>query len=223
MARSKTIRLNLKGYDPDGPAFSGGGGFHIPEDVYKMRCNECEHTRSKSSDNPMLALNFTGTAGKGKGKMFYIYCPTESTGEGHVQKLGHTLEALGVEVTDDLSFNLADVEEVEVWGIIRDDEYNGQQRSKLESIYATEEEAREAFEGKPSEDEDTGSRRSSRRGNGKKKAVKFSEDEVKEMEEEELEDLNEKHELEIDFAKFKTLSRKKNAVIEALSEKDMIS
>jgi len=207
-------------FDPDGPDFSGGGGsFHIPEGEYAMECVSIENGESKSSGEPMYTWQFKGTEGKAKGKTFYLH-----TRHDDVQRLGHTALAVGLEVEDKMDEITQDqVEGVEVIGVVEDDEYNGQKRSKLTKVMSTEEAEPEpetrrgrSRRGKDNGAEERGSR-SSRR------AKKVSEDDVKEMDESELEDLVGKHELEVDLDKLKTMSRKRNAVIEALGEAELLA
>ena len=50
----------------------------------------------------------------------------------------------------------------------------------------------------------------------------MSADEVNEMDEEELESLIAKHELEVDLSEFKILKRKRGAVVSALEEGDLL-
>lgn len=78
------------------------------------------------------------------------------------------------------------------------------------------------------EDEDEGessgrSSRGSSKSSGKRgKKASVTEDEVQEMSEEELEDLIEQHDLDVDLDEYKTLRKKKVAVIDALTEAGII-
>jgi hypothetical protein len=217
MARRTTRRasskftVNLSGYDPEGPDFGSGegGGFFIPPGEYPVRCESVENKQSKN-DADMLVWVFVGTGGKAKGKKFWLYTVLDDH-----QKVGKTLEALGVAVEDgEVEFDLDEVVDQECNGEVYTDVYNGERRSKLRKVYAGDAESEE--------EEEKEERRPGRKGNGKNKVVKVSEDEVKDMDEDELEELNEKHDLEVDLSKLKTLSRKSKAVIEALAEKELI-
>lgn len=76
-------------------------------------------------------------------------------------------------------------------------------------------------EEKPRGRSSRGSRRSSGKS-GKGKSADVTEDEVNEMSEEELEDLIEQHDLDVDLGDFRTLRKKKAAVIDALQEAGVI-
>jgi hypothetical protein len=215
--RASRISYQSKGYDRDGPDFEGGGGFHIPEGDYPMKCTSVEQKESKSSGNEMLEWVFTGTTGKAKGKTFYLYTVLDQ-----VQKVCKTLEACGVEVDEDADgpdFDPDEVEGAEVIGEVYTDDYNGEKRSKLRRVMSPD----DASDEEEDEDRPAG-RRTRRAANGKRsRPTKLSEDEVTGLDEEELEALIEKHELEVDLTKAKTLSKKRNAVLEALTEADLIA
>lgn len=205
----KTVTLDMTDYDEDRGFTGGGGGFYIPEGKYEMKCTSAESKRSKSSDNPMIEFQFTGTSGKGKGKKFFLYALTDMSDDNNRQKMGQILTSLGIEFErKKFQFDPDSAEDIECVGEVYTDDYNGQKRSKLRMIFPVGEEEEEV---KPS-----------RKSNGKK-PIKLSEDEVNDMEEGDLDDLNTKHDLELDMSKLKTLSRKRKAVLEALSEKDLIA
>lgn len=213
----KTITLDMSSYNPDGPDYDGQGGFHIPAGPYPMKCVSVTQKVSKN-DNDQFEWVFQGTGGKAKGKQFYLYTVF---GQGNkTQKLGKTLEALGIEFEPgELEFDPDEAVDAECIGFVEDDEYQGEKRSKLQRVVPSDAEVEEEEE----EEEERPARRAKANGKGKKATVKVSEDEVKEMDEDELESLLDKHEVELDLTKHKTLTRKKNAVIEALTEKGVIA
>jgi len=214
--RSKKFRVDLSDFDPDGPDFGGGGGgFHIPDGEYPIKCVSVERKLSKN-DSDMFEWKFEGTKGKAKGKVFYYYTVIE--GKEQQQKLGKTLMALGLDFEPgDVEFEPDDVLDAECMGEVATDTYQGEKRSKLQRVFGEGEEAEE-------EEEETRSTRKKSSANGKsRRPIKVSEDEVKEMNEEELEELVEKHELDVDLSKLKTLARKSKAMIEALADKDLIA
>lgn len=206
MARNRrnSITVDLSEYDPEGPDFgSGAGGFHIPEGEYAMECTSVEKKVSKN-DSDMLEWIFTGTEGKAKGKKFYLY-----TVFTDFQKMGNTLAACGQEFDQsEFTFSPDDLEGAEVVGIVIDDKYQGEKRSKLQRVMAAEEEEKPKRNNKD--------RRSA-------KKVKMSEDEVKELDEDDLEELVQKYDLDVDLSKAKTHPRKIKAVIAAMSENDLIA
>lgn len=71
------------------------------------------------------------------------------------------------------------------------------------------------------EDEEEEQPKSKSKAKGKKKAS-ISEDELNEMNEDELEDLIEQHDLDVDLGDHKTLRKKRNAVLDALEEAGLL-
>jgi len=184
----------------------GGGGFKIPEGEYGVRCEEAKQEVS-SNDNEMISFVFIGTEGKAKGKKFFYH---NTLVEQSLWKLKETLIGLGVEVPDSvMDIDLDELEGLEGTAIVEDDTYQGKTRSKIVGF------VQEAGE----EEEETKPKRSAR-GNGK--AAKFSEEEVLEMGEEELESLIGKSKIEVDLSDFKTLSKKRAAVIASLDEAKLL-
>lgn len=179
-----------------------GGGFHIPEGDYGVVVHSAELTTS-SNDNEQIKWVFKGTEGKAKGKQFFFYTPLV---EQALWKLRGTLEALGVETPDSaMDIDLDELIGMEGIGQVVDDEYQGKTRSKLSGLSPGEEDVSDK---KPAK--------------GKNKAVKVSEDEVKEMSEDELESLVEKHSLDVDLKDYKVLRKKIVAVVAELAEKDLL-
>lgn len=218
--RKSGITLDLSDYDPDGADFgSGSGGFHIPDGIYGIKVESVEQKESNSG-NQMLEWIFVGTSGKAKGKKFWLYTVLDDP-----QKIGKTLEALGIEFeAGEFDFDPDDAVDAECFGEVVTEKYEGQKRSKLKRVMAEEDGGEEGDEGE--EDDDPPARSARGRANGraaKKKAAKLGEDEIKAMSEDELEELVDKHELEVDLAKAKTLSKKRNVVLEAMTENDLIA
>ena len=204
------VKLDLSSYDPDGGDFSGGGsGFVIPPGPYPMKCESATLKTSKAG-NEMIEWVFKGAGGKAKGKSFFLHTLLDQS-----QKLGKTIEALGLEFEPgEFDLDLDEVEGLECVGVVVKDEWNGEPRSKLFKVVAT-----------GSEDTDADEEEKPKKGNGAKKSkvVKMSEDDIKELTEDELEDLVSKHDLDTDLSKSKTLTRKRTAVIEAMTERDLIA
>jgi len=182
-----------------------GGSFHIPPGEYGVKVLSAEYGTSQNG-NEQIEWQFTGIEGKSKGKTFYYYTPLL---ENTLWKLRNTLEALGIEVPDSaMEIELDELEGLECRGFVEDDEYQNQIRSKLVKVISGEEEEEE--------------RPAKKKSNGKTKVVKVSEDEVKDMSEDELESLVEKHDLGVDLSDYKILRKKVTAVIAALQENDLL-
>jgi hypothetical protein len=206
----------MANYDPKGGDFGGGGGgFHIKDGNYKMALVSCEEKISKN-DSDMFEWVFKFVAGPAKGKSLYLYTVFD---EDTNQKVGKVWEAIGHEFEPgdtEVEFDPDEYEGTEVMGEVITDTYMGQKRSKLQMVHPLNGEEEE-------EEEETTGKSRRRKGNGRNRVVKVSEDEVKEMTEDELEDLNEKYDLGVDLGKAKTLRRKQSASIAALAEKDLIA
>jgi len=200
----RTVEVDFSGVSSGG----GGGGFQIPEGEYAMIVDSVEMGTS-GNGNEQIMWQFKGTQGKAKGKTFYFYTPLV---EQALWKLRQTLEALGADVPDSaMDIDLDELEGIECVGTVEDDEYQGKKRSKLVGLVQGDGESEE--EEKPV----------ARKKNGKAdKVVKVSEDEVKDMTEDELEALVEKHSLDIDLSDYKVLRKKMTAVVAALEENNLL-
>jgi len=212
MAKAAKKKSSVVSVDFTGVDMSGGTGFRIPEGQYKMKVKSAEQDKSKN-DNDMIVWQFTGVEGKAKGKTFYYYTPLT---EESLWKLGLTLQALGQDVEDSaMDIDLDEMIDLECMGEVIDDEYQGKTRSKLQSV--------EPLDGEDAGEEETTTKKAGTKANGKKAPVKLDAEQVKEMAEDELEELIEKHSLEVDLSEHKTLRRKVAAVVTALEEKEPLA
>lgn len=203
--KSRTITVDFEGVD------SGGGGFHIPEGEYGVKVESVDLKKSDNG-NDMIAWTFVGTEGKAKGKKFYLYTVLV---EQALWKLRGTLEGLGVEVPDSSTdIDLDELVGLEGTGLVEDNEYEGRIRSQLVSIISSDEEEEV--------DDKKNDKKNDKKGGKKKELVKFSEAEIKDMNEDELEEVIEKCELSVDLSIFKILGKKRTAVINALTEAELI-
>lgn len=223
MARSKKksriVTIDFEGVE------AGGGSFHIKEGSYRMKVLEVEQTESDKG-NDMFKWTFEGLEGAAKGKKFYVYT---TLNEEALWKLRQLLEALQVEVPDGpLDLDLDEMVDLELIGIVSDDEYQGKTVSRMndfESVDGEEEESSKKSSKKKKDDSDGGNGRAKRGGKKTSKddePEKIAADEVKAMDADELADLVEKYELEVDLDDHKTLRRKISAVVSELEEKELI-
>ncbi|MGE0366911.1 MAG: DUF669 domain-containing protein [Phycisphaerales bacterium] len=103
-----------------------------------------------------------------------------------------------------------------------DDEDEG--KSSKKSRGKSSRKSKEDDEDEDDEDEDDDKKSKSRRGGKSKKSKKvITNDDIEDMSESELEDLVEEHELDVDLGKKKTLSKKRNAIIDALEEAGLMA
>ena len=216
----------------------GGGQFHIPPGPYRVKCVAVQETTS-SNDNPMLKWEFVGVEGKSKGKRFYYYTVLTTD---QLWKVRQTLVGLGIEVPESrIQIVHADMIDCEGIAIVGDEEYNDETVSKIQRFAEPDEEESDdeeedapaktatarkkaAAEAEEEDDEEEATpKKVAAKGNGKKKAaVKYSEDEVGEMDEDELTALVEKCELDVDLDTFKTMKRKRAGVVVELKERDLL-
>lgn len=219
MARtSKRKRSNAVSIDFEGVEAEGGGGFHIKDGSYRMKCTGCEDTESDKG-NAMFKWEFTGLEKAAKGKKFYIYTvydPPDS-----LWKLRSLLEALGQEVPDGpMDVDPDEMIDLEIIGIVTTEEYQNKEVSKMTDFSSVDgDEEEEEEENKPAR----GAKKTAAKKKGKKELEALSADEVKAMDEDEMVEVVEKYELEVDLDEHKTPRRKASAIIAALEEKELLS
>lgn len=208
MARRARASGRVHEVDFTGIESGGGGGFRIPEGNYAVRVEEVKKGIS-SNDNEQFEWIFKGTEGKAKGKTFYFYTPLV---EQALWKLRETLVALGQEVPDGaMDVDLDELEGLEGVGAVEDDEYRGKIRSKLAGLVIDGEAVDREEDDRPT-----------KRGKKETKRVSLSEEEVREMSEDELESLVSKYSLDVDLSEHKTLRKKIDAVIDNLTSEGLI-
>lgn len=145
------------------------------------------------------------------------------------------LEALGVEVPDDeMDLDLSEYVGLQFMGSIGLESFEGKKRPRLEDFWAAEEEEeakpKKKGAGKsPKKDEEeeeekpSRSKRGSAKSSKKKQSASVSEDDINDMDQEELQDLIDEHDLEVDLDELKSLRKMRAAVIEAATEADILS
>lgn len=220
---NNTIEVDFTGVD-----IEGGGAPLIPEGDYLVEVESVEQKDSKN-DNPMLEWVFVGKEGKSKGKKFYYY--TVLTRES-LFNLGQLLDRLGFEVPDDvMEIDLTELPGSEITAVIGTETYQGKERSKIQDFYPVEDNEKEEPEprgrrargGKDKDEDNEGSSRRGRNGASRRsRETKVSADEVRDMKEDELEELLEKHDLDVDLKEYKTPRRKVAAVISALEDAKLL-
>jgi hypothetical protein len=138
-------------------------------------------------------------------------------------KLGLTLKALGIEIpAGDFVLDLDDLVGRECIGIVRDDKFEGEMRSKLSEVMSADETA--ADRAKTRRDSKIDERARGRLiGRPHPGPADIDLQEVEAMAEDELADLIEKRKLNVDLRSHKTLRRKQGAVISALEENDLLA
>ena len=213
--------------------------FRFPEGTYEAKVAACSPGESKRSDDPLIEWKFEITEGPFAGKSI---THRTSLSEKALWKLKQLLEALNYDIPEDefdldpdevidseLSIQIADrTYENDKGQDVTVSDVTGYAPAGASAEGAEEEEAEENEEkadkkqsrsstkrpaSKKGGDEEEAPARSSKKG-GKKKAA-ATEDQVNAMDEEELETFIEEHELDVDLSGFKTLNKKRDAVIKA--------
>jgi hypothetical protein len=205
MARKAMIKL---------PSFEGvddsGGNFHIATGEYLMKCVGVSEDTSKQG-NEMLVFKFDGLEKAAKGRSFRLHCALIDKA---LWKLKQTLRALGVEVPDEVSdLDPDDVVGVEVLGTVVDNEYEGKTSSRLGEIRSVDSEV--------VTDEKPTTKATGKSKNGGK-LPKIAASEVENMVEDELIDTNEKYNLDLDLDDYKTMNKKRGAIISSLQAAKML-
>jgi hypothetical protein len=251
MARRPSRKGKIVRVDFTGVESGGGGGVKIPEGSYRMKVAKVEEDES-SAGNDMFKWTFKGVEGKAKGKTFYQYTTLNDEALWKLRSLLEALdvevpdgpldidledmidrELIGI-VQDDTykgktSSKMMDFESPDGAGEEEEQEEEEETTSRSRRKKPAEEEEEEATprrgRKKPAaeEEEEEVEETRPRRGGKKTKPEPIAGDEVRAMEEEELEEVIEKYKLEVDLSKFKTPSRKSSAVIAALEEAEMLA
>jgi hypothetical protein len=210
--KSNVISLDFEGVE------SGGGGFKIPEGEYLMKVIKVEDTESDAG-NSMFKWTFEGQEKKAKGKKFYLYTvydPPDS-----LWKLKSLLEALGTDVPDGaLDLDLDEMVDLELIGQVGDEEYQGKTTSKLQDFSPVDGEGGDDGDDKPADKK--GAKKTVAK-KGKKELEAKSADEVKAMDDDEMQELIDTYELDVDLSEHKTPRRKASAIVAALEEKDLLA
>ena len=180
---------------------------------YPVRVEEVVK-KTSSAGNEMYEWTLKGLKGEAKGKTFFFHTNLEPP--DLLWKLRQTLVALGVKLTK----GSMEIDRDELAGltgtvIIEDDEYQGKPRSKVR-MFTNGEEVEEEVEEEEEEEEEEVEKKPAKAA--KKKAKPPTNDEIKDMDEDELESLVEKHNLDVDLSAYKTLRRKATAVIAAMQD-----
>lgn len=213
MARRKkadkgSVKVNFKGVESRQTP---------PEGDYKVKVLELT-TGQSANKNDQIEGTFEIASGQYKGVKLYMYFPLQ---ENSLWKLHAFLTALGEEVPEDeMDIDLSDLVDKEFVGVVTHETYNGRKRAKLTDF--------DSIDNYSGDDDDKKSSKGGKKGAGKGKSKdepeKVSRSDVEDMDEDELQELLEKHDLEdeVDLDDHKKLPKKVAAVIEALDEADLL-
>jgi len=205
MAKKKDkVRVDMGGVE---------GRVLLPEGEYVVEVESVELGESQSG-NEMLTWVFKTKEHADKklnGQKLWYYTVLNANSLWNLKNL---LETLGVEVPDgpmDLDFD--ELVGEEMIGIVAHDEYDGKTRAKLDDFMPSDESGGTSSSGDDEGEEDV-------KVEGKKELPKLSEDEIRDMDEDDLKATIEKYDLDVnlDHRKYRTARKKVGAVVDALKD-----
>ncbi len=175
-----------------------------PEGEYAATVESVEMKTSEKSDSEYLNWKFKTK----KGSVFYV----TSLQTQSLWNLRNLLEALGVDVPNGpMELDLDEMVDMELKIVVSHELYEGKNRARVTDLMP--------LDGKTDDDDDE---EKVKVEEGDDALEKLTEDEVRDMDDDELDEVNEKYELGLKLEKFKTTRKKAGAVIDALEEKDYI-
>ena len=212
------------------------GRVTVPEGDYRVKVDEIteEQWAALDASDEIIEGDY-----KGK-KLFY----NTSLAEQSLWNLRSLLESLGIDDFDgDMELDLDDLVGRELMVTVEHDSYEGKKQAKVVDFTAIADDDEEEEE-EEEEDPKAKKRRERRERRKMKKSSKSSgededeeedekpkkskkkpeldKEEILDMNEDELIELCEEHELDVDLDEFKTLRKKKNAVIDAAEEAGLL-
>lgn len=232
-SRSKgSVRtVNMKGVDTKRPL--------LPEGDYLVAVSEMSVEDGQEAE--YYKWIFEVIEGKHEGAKLYY---NTSLAPQALFNLRGLLEALGIEVPDD-EYEVDPKEYIgaEMMAVVGHERYNGKLQSKIQDFYTVDgdekkpasrkshsdkddEPPRRGRRAEDEEDDKPKSRRSrtTEKPRGRKKEPEpIAAEEVEEMTQKELEGLVEELELDVDFSKLRTITKQRNAVIDALEAADLLA
>lgn len=218
-------------------------GGNVPEGAYLMEVVEAEKTESQAG-NDTISWKMKVADGPHSNKLLYY---NTSLLPQALWNLRGLVEALGYEIEEgDMDLDLSSFVGDQFVGVVAHETYEGKKRPRIvDLLHVDSEEGKEVLEGteeeeekpakKPAakdkksepeeEEEDEKPSKPTKKG-GKKKAEPepepIKEDDVMELDEDGLGELITEHELEVDLDDHATLRKKRNAVLAALEDKELL-
>lgn len=204
------------------------------EGDYILQVLEAEAGTSSSSGGDQIVFTLEIAKGEYKGQKVWFYCPLA---ENSLWKLHAFLTALGVDVPEDeTEIDLEELVGLEVVGVLTHETYQGKKRAKMTDFDSVEnykgadsdedddDDEKPKKAKKPADDKDDEDDEAPKKSKGKKskKPAKIDRDDVEEMDEDELQELIDAHDLDVDLDDYKKIAKKREAVIDALEEEDLL-
>lgn len=221
--KSSSLRVNLSNVEER---------VKVPEGEHPMKVLEV--SSEEGQNGTYLKWKFQITDGEAEGGIVYY---NTSLLPQALWNLKGLLKALQYDIPDDeFDLPLDEFVDLECVGLIEHELYDGKKQSRLSDFWplektkknnksssAKDEEEKPAKgKGRKAKEEDEEDEKPSRSKRGSKKSKTVSSDEIEDMDEDELADFIEEHELEVDLDDYKTLRKKRAAVIDAGQEAGII-
>lgn len=203
-----------------------------------------------ATEDNLLVVDYKVSSGKYKGKETRDNLPYAGKGAFRLRNL---LEALGMEIPDEAAeLNFDDLVGQEVGAVVTPYDWEGKSKVKFDycsiedlntdddevpakkgkkSKPADEEEEEEEEEKpkskkpakKPKDEEEEEEEEEKPAKKSSKKKAAITQEEIRDMDDEELQGVIDEHELEVDLSDFKTLKKQQAAVIDAAEEAGILS
>jgi len=206
-----TRTVNFKGVE--------SGGARIPEGIYPVKVKAVDLRKGQESGAEYYNWEFRTHTPKNKSTHNKPLWFSTSLQEQALFNLRNTLECLGVEVPEGpYDIVPAELEGLECFAEVADETYEGRKRSRIIDLLP-EDEGEEEPEGEEEEDVDVEEEEEEGEDEDEGEDLEpLSEDEVLEMSGKDLGETIEEYGLEVDLGDYKTLGKKRNAVLDALEE-----
>lgn len=235
-SKGSSLRVNLAEVE---------GRVKIPEGEHPIIVTEV--TQEEGNAGAYLKWKFKVTGGDAEGGI--LYYNTSLTPQA-LWNLKSLLEALNFEIPDDeFDLPLDEFVDLECMGSVEHETYDGKKQSRLVDFWPAEkkkskkkddddedekpargkrkakdedEDEKPAKGKRRAKDDDEDEKPSRSKGGSKKSKKKTPQEEVDGMDEDELEEFVKEHDLDVDLDDFKTLRKKRTAVVDAGIEADVI-
>lgn len=224
---NRSLSLNFEGI---------GEGFFTPfAGEYAVKIHAVEHDADAGDDGQMI-VDFMVLEGKNKGQTFRDWMNLGAKALWRVKRL---LVAAGMDIPDEeMDIDFDDLEGRSLWVTVEEREYNGERKANVTGWAVLEEveddqidddkkgkdkKSKKDDDDEDADEDDKKSAKGKDKKAGKKKELeKISADQLGEMDEDDLAETVEKYSLSVDLDDFKTLRKKRAAVLDAIEEADMI-
>lgn len=205
------VKVNFEGIE---------GRVLLPEGDYAAKVNSAEQVES-STGNPMLKWVFHTIDDDKRYHNKPLYVNTSLQPQA-LWNLRNLLEAMGEDIPDDeFDLDLESLVGKELVLTVGNEDYEGRKTSRV-TDYSPMEDEPDKPDGKKIEKVLPSSGKRGKAAKPAPEVEKIDPADVRNMDEDQLTELIEEHELDVELSDFSTLRRKVNSVIDALEAKDLL-